>query len=183
MKRKLFITTLITALVFALCACGSSTSSLSEEEQQSVGEALESQIDEMDSQLDEINEALAETSAEAETTVEIPEGNYVLEGTIYYLDYAGVMGLQNITDPNGINTDGYYTILVLDNPETLSFMSGDGQGTREDTVNMVSLRNIDGASYDGQHVKVAVDPENTWWPSDVSLPLGQPGTDTALIVG
>ena len=106
MKRKLFITTLLTALVFALCACGSSTSSLSEEEQQSVGEALESQIDEMDSQLDEINEALAETSAEAETTVEIPEGNYVLEGTIYYLDYAGVMELQNITDPNGINTDG-----------------------------------------------------------------------------
>ena len=37
-------------------------------------------------------------------------------------------------------------------------------------------------SYDGQHVTFSIDPNNTWWPSDTSLPLGQPRTDDVHIL-
>ena len=36
--------------------------------------------------------------------------------------------------------------------------------------------------YDGQHIVFSIDPDETWWPSDTSLPLGEPSTDNVHVL-
>ena len=37
-------------------------------------------------------------------------------------------------------------------------------------------------AYAGQHVTFSIDPEHMFWPSDTSLPLGQPRTEDVHIL-
>ena len=54
-------------------------------------------------------------------------------------------------------------------------------GLRSDEVRMISTGR-EFSKYYGQHLTFSIDPNNTYWPSDTSLPLGQPGTDDIHIL-
>ena len=105
-------------------------------------------------------------------------GNYVLQGTMYYVSYYDLLSLQGISDPNpgsSYGKDSYYAVLVLDSPQTLSFMAGDGDGTRSGQVSLINITDLaDAAGYNGTRMMVALNPGNYYWPSDVSVPVGEP---------
>ena len=48
------------------------------------------------------------------------------------------------------------------------------------------FRSITGApgldGLDGQHLTFSIDAASAWWPSDTSLPLGQPGTQDVHVL-
>ncbi|WP_172120981.1 hypothetical protein [Actinomyces faecalis] len=119
-----------------------------------------------------------------------PDGSPVYTGTVRMTDYDGVLALQGQQDPNpgaGQYSPGPYALLVLDQPQEVVATNGDGQGTSSRTASMVLLGYADQASawsqYDGQHISVSHPASQTFWPSDTSLPLGEPrltGTATVL---
>ena len=55
----------------------------------------------------------------------------------------------------------------------MTLMAGDGYSSYEGEVRMISIR-ADAIVF-GHHI-FSIDPQTTWWPSDTSLPLGQPHT-------
>lgn len=130
--------------------------------------------------IESINNAEAEAeNAEDEHIQELESaGNYVLQGTMYYVSYYDLLSLQGISDPNpgsSYGKDSYYTVLVLDSPQTLSFMAGDGDGTRSGQVSLINITDLaDATGYNGTRMMVALNPGNYYWPSDVSVPVGEP---------
>ena len=110
-----------------------------------------------------------------------PNGDPVYTGTVHMTDYDGVLALQGQQDPNpgsGQYTPGPYALLVLDQPQEVTATNGDGQGTSSRTASMVLLGYAEQASawsqYDGQRISVSHPAAQTFWPSDTSLPLGEP---------
>lgn len=72
---------------------------------------------------------------------------------------------------------------MLDPAQSVTARSGDGQGSYSGETMMIDVTYAQGLEqYDGQHVTFSIDPNNTWWPSDTSLPLGQPRTDDVHIL-
>ena len=67
-------------------------------------------------------------------------------------------------------------LIVLDTPQEMTLQSGDPMGSpRSGLVKLISVKNVEGLEqYDGQHLTFSIDPTKTYWPSDTSLPLGQP---------
>lgn len=119
-----------------------------------------------------------------EKTLPTDGARIVFTGTLDTYSYEEVVALQGCADPNAAWTDPNqtYRLLVLDTPQTMELMGIDGPRSGE--VTMVSVRFAQGLeSYDGQHVIVSIDPEKTYWPSDTSLPLGQPSTKDVHILG
>lgn len=111
----------------------------------------------------------------------------VLTGTVGTYDYDGIITLQGQPDPNApyydesdleYNRSMTFRVIVLDMPQTLSLQSGDYSGDYSShEALMICINYADGMNqYEGQHITFSIDPANTWWPSDTSLPLGQPGT-------
>lgn len=75
-----------------------------------------------------------------------------------------------------------YRVIVLDTPQILSIRPGDGPDGPDDYFSnealMINLYWADGMDqYEGQHITFSIDPDSTYWPSDMGvLPLGQPWT-------
>lgn len=62
-------------------------------------------------------------------------------------------------------------------------MSGDGIRTRSAEVHMISVDYAEGLDqYDGQHLMFSIDPANTYWPSEASMPVGTPSTNDVHIL-
>ena len=109
-------------------------------------------------------------------------GRIVLTGTIGTYDYDTVVSLQGVPDYNGGAERGsMYRLIVLDEPQTLTLTGIDGLQSGE-----ARLISIQGAgipdNYDGKTVVFSIDPSVTYWPSDTSLPVGQPGTSDVHIL-
>lgn len=104
----------------------------------------------------------------------------VFTGTIDTYSYEEVIALQGCPDPNAPWSDPSQTfhLIVLDTPQEMELQSGDPVGApRSDTVRVISVAYAEGLEqYDGQHLTFSIDPEATYWPSDTSMPVGQPGT-------
>lgn len=121
----------------------------------------------------------ANTQADAEPTALPTDGDrIVLTGTVGTYSYNGVLALQGISDPNPGSSSTKNTpirLIVLDTPQTLSLQ---GEETlRSNYVTVIDVSYSDSMrQYDGQHITFSIDPHNTYWPQDTSLPLGQPGT-------
>lgn len=110
-----------------------------------------------------------------------PDGDrIVFTGTIDTYSYEQVVELQGCPDPNAPWTDSNQTfrLIVLDTPQEMKLQSGDPTGSpRSGTVRLISVAYAEGLEqYDGQHLTFSIDPNNTYWPSDTSMPVGQPGT-------
>ena len=112
----------------------------------------------------------------------------VLTGTVGAYDYDGIVALQGVPDPN--NARAFYQnmtfyVIVLDTPQTLTaltidndYFSNEAKMINLDTPSIGSM-----AQYIGQHVVFSIDPALTYWPSDTSLPVGQPYTNDVHILG
>ena len=65
---------------------------------------------------------------------------------------------------------------MLDAPQTVTAYNADGELVSR-TANIIDVSYADGITqYSGQHVTFSIEPTMTGWPSDTSLPLGEPGT-------
>lgn len=124
----------------------------------------------------------SDSSADNGTEGELPtDGDrIVFTGTIDTYSYEEVIALQGCPDPNAPWSDPSQTfhLIVLDTPKEMELQSGDPVGApRSDTVRVISVAYAEGLEqYDGQHLTFSIDPEATYWPSDTSMPVGQPGT-------
>lgn len=117
------------------------------------------------------------------------QGKQVFEGTIRILNHAELTGLQGISDsnPDYSGTFKYekYAILVFDGTQTVTGMSGDGSGMQTGSAKLLcvgayypGVSSIDTTPkwvpYNGKRVVVAGTAEDVGWPSDTSLPVGEP---------
>lgn len=124
----------------------------------------------------------SDSSADYGTEGELPtDGDrIVFTGTIDTYSYEEVIALQGCPDPNAPWSDPsqIFHLIVLDTPQEMELQSGDPVGApRSDTVRVISVAYAEGLEqYDGQHLTFSIDPEATYWPSDTSMPVGQPGT-------
>lgn len=112
-------------------------------------------------------------------------GKTVLSGTIrIFSNDDELVSFQGIRNPNPGTNNGPYAILALDSETTITTEHiGDGgnQSTNDATMIRLAYGSEAGAwaSYDGQHVDCVL--ESMYWPSDTSLPLGEPHADSAQI--
>lgn len=110
-----------------------------------------------------------------------PDSDPVYTGTVRMTDADGVLSLQGLPDPSpgsGSYSPGPYALLVLDQPQQVVATNSDGQGASSHTASMLLLGHAEQASawsqYDGQRLSVSHPTSQTFWPSDTSLPLGEP---------
>lgn len=119
-----------------------------------------------------------------EPAVPVTDGDrIVFTGTLGAYSYSEVLALQGLDDPNpGSDQGETYWLIVLDAPQNMTLRSYGGNGYE----GQVSIVNVTGAGgleqYDGQRLTVSIDANSTWWPSDTSLPVGQPSTDDIHIL-
>ena len=116
----------------------------------------------------------------------LTDGNrIVFTGTINEYSYDEVVALQGVPDPNKneyTDTSARYVLIVLDKPQVMKLTNGDNLGgLRSDEVRMISTSR-EFSKYYGQHITFSINPEYTYWPSDTSLPLGQPVTSDIHIL-
>lgn len=109
-------------------------------------------------------------------------GRIVLTGTIGTYDYDTVVSLQGVPDYNGGAERGsMYRLIVLDEPQTLTLTGIDGPQSGEARLISIQEASIPD-NFDGQTVVFSIDPSVTYWPSDTSLPVGQPRTGDVHIL-
>lgn len=128
--------------------------------------------------------APAPVEPSAEPAVPVTDGDrIVFTGTLGSYSYSEVLALQELDDPNpGSDRGETYWIIVLDTPQNMALRSYGGDGY-EGEVSLVNVTGADGLEqYDGQRLTVSIDADSTWWPSDTSLPLGQPSTSDVHIL-
>lgn len=107
----------------------------------------------------------------------------VFTGTIDTYTHDEVVALQGQPDPNApwSDTTATYRLIVLDAPQTMELTSVDGMRNGEvRMINVTGAPGLDGL--DGQHLTFSIDAASAWWPSDTSLPLGQPGTQDVHVL-
>lgn len=127
----------------------------------------------------------AAPAAPAPTAFPTDGNRTVLTGTVGAYSYNEVLALQGVSDPNpGSSSEKSKTfyLIVLDSPQTI--MANDDIGElRSGTAKLIDVSYANGiAQYSGQHITFSIDPHMTGWPSDTSLPLGEPGTSDIHIL-
>lgn len=108
----------------------------------------------------------------------------VFTGTVGTYSYEEVVALQGCPDPNAPWTDSSasFRLIVLDSPQTMELEGIDGP--RSDEVVVISVPGAENlADYEGAHLTFSIDPKNTYWPSDTSMPVGQPATNDVHVLG
>lgn len=126
-----------------------------------------------------------EIQASTQATLPTDGDRIVLTGTINDYDYNGVIEVQGEPDPNGPYTDRSerYVVFVLDKPQEMILEQGDGSGEKvSGVVRMIYIGPYSNlGQYYGKHVTVSVDPDEMTWPSDTSMPLGQPSGSVRVL--
>jgi RNA polymerase sigma factor (sigma-70 family) len=121
----------------------------------------------------------------SETALPTDGNRYVFTGTVNTYSHNEVLALQGISDPNpGSDMGETYTLIVLDTPQSMELMSGGGDGLRSGTVSIIDVTDVSGIEqYIGQNLIFSIEPTATYWPSDTSLPLGEPSTADVHVLG
>ena len=123
-------------------------------------------------------------------TLPIDGERIVLTGTVGTYNYDEIIALQGQPDPNASDYDEStleyyqsmtYRVIVLDMPQTLRIRPGGWEGDPDEYSShealMINIGYAEGMDqYEGRHITFSIDPDSTHWPSDTSLPLGQPFT-------
>lgn len=130
--------------------------------------------------------AAAELPAAAEPAdpgaeVPLPEDGdrLVLTGTLNEYSYDEVAAMAGNYPANDYERQltPTFWLIVLDEPQTIEIMSGAGPDPYSSKASMICASDPTGLEpYAGQHVIFSIDPNKTFWPSDASLPLGEPRT-------
>lgn len=128
--------------------------------------------------------AAAEAAEKKQAAIDAAKesGLNLYEGTVRVFDSSEALAeFQGQPNPN-LGYDRTYTVLVLSSSQSLmARSSGDAGAMRTHTASMIA---IDPAfsKYEGQTIMIGIDPEQTWWPSDTRLPLGEPSADYAKYI-
>lgn len=125
-----------------------------------------------------------EIQASTQATIPTDGDRIVLTGTINDYDYNGVIEVQGEPDPNpSTNRTERYVLFVLDKPQVMILEQGDGSGEKvSGIVRMIYIGPYSNlGQYYGKHVTVSVDPDEMTWPSDTSMPLGQPSGSVRVL--
>lgn len=104
-------------------------------------------------------------------------GRLVLDGKIRILTYMQVLEVQGVDDPNPehSNPNEEYIIFILAKPQKITARSSGGTYMTTRQVKVMCLPDSDYVrKYDGKNVTISVDLDETMFPSDVGLPLGEP---------
>lgn len=104
-------------------------------------------------------------------------GRLVLDGKIRILTYMQVLEVQGVDDPNPehSNPNEEYIIFILAKPQKITARSSGGTYMTTRQVKVMCLPDSDYVrKYDGKNVTISVDLDETMFPSDVALPLGEP---------
>ena len=127
---------------------------------------------------DEAEEPEDYAAAYSWTAEEEAAGRLVFTGEIATYNYEAVVEMQGYPDYNEAYTDKTqtYRIIVLDEPQEVTLQAVDGPYTG--TLRYLTVRDEAGVpeELDGHNIVFSIDPETAWWPSDTSIPLGQPKT-------
>ena len=132
----------------------------------------------------EISSSQSAASQPGAAAPALPEdGNrIVFTGTVDSYSYQEVVNLQGCPDPNAPWTDTTqnFRLIVLDTPQVMELETGDpspASRARSGEVRLIDVSLAEGLEpFDGQHLTFSIDPEQTYWPSDASMPVGQPST-------
>ena len=121
------------------------------------------------------------------------EGYQVFEGTLMILTADELASMQGVDPKVAEGIEGTYAVLVFDAPIQVSGMGADGSGMRRQSATMLGVAeqtkyatkgSIDSwKAYKGQDIAIAAMAEDIWFPSDVSLPVGEPRTADAIVLG
>ncbi|WP_314117749.1 SH3 domain-containing protein [Peptostreptococcus stomatis] len=106
-------------------------------------------------------------------------GRMVLDGKIRVLTYMQVLEVQGVDDPNPehSNSNEEYIIFILSNPQKITAKSSGEAYKTTRLVKVMGLADYDYVrKYNGKNVTISVDLNETMFPSDVGLPLGEPMT-------
>ena len=123
------------------------------------------------------------------------KGYQIFEGTLRVLSTEDLANLQGV-DPAMFTGDGMHAVLVFDAPFQVSGMGADGSGARRQGASMLGVAeysdygsfvidkgDVDAwVNFDGKHLVLGAVAEQIWFPSDVSLPVGEPSTQDAIVV-
>lgn len=109
----------------------------------------------------------------------------VLTGSVGTYGYDEIVELQGEPDANAFDErwmeyaqSRTYRVILLDTPQFLRLHSGADDDYFSSEARMISIEEADGMEqYEGQHITFSIDPAHSYWPSDTSLPLGQPITE------
>jgi hypothetical protein len=99
-------------------------------------------------------------------------------------------------DPAAASGGGTYAVLVFDQDTDVTGESADGSGQRTESCNMIGIAEYTDYTYfvieygdldackalDGQKATIAAKAEHIVFPSDVSLPIGQPKAQENVIL-
>ena len=86
-------------------------------------------------------------------------------------------------DPNPGSTESAQ-LIILDAPQTMNLRTVASDSYRTGEVWAITIYSpSDISQYYGQHLIFSIDPDNTFWASDTSLPLGQPNTNDIRVLG
>ncbi|MBV7296043.1 hypothetical protein KRX51_08985 [Corynebacterium sp. TAE3-ERU12] len=126
------------------------------------------------------------TSTEATDAADEPveQGELVFTGTIRQITNAEIM--DGGPTPNGEPADELHWIIELDSPQTVTGRTA-GTETRTRTITQAYLGAPGSSGYDwdayrGQHVRIVVDENNLWFPTDTGMPLGMLRIGTIISV-
>lgn len=120
------------------------------------------------------------TPSETPAEVSLPEDGdrLVLQGTIQTYTYDELLDMLGYPDPNAEYADKTQTfrLFLLDEPQTMRLVAyGNIEPFAEQTATMIDISRAEGLEqYDGQHLFISIDPNEAYWPSDTSLPIGIP---------
>ena len=113
-------------------------------------------------------------------------GKQVVEGTARYYPTEDALcsdlGLEN---PYKSQWDsGPFNLVVFDHPTQVKAAYSAGPGSEVNTANMIVVEpgaGFDFRANDKKRVIIAFRTDDIWWPSDASVPMGQPGGEVEII--
>lgn len=138
-----------------------------------------------DSQADGTTDSQASGSGDLTTAIAEAQaaGNIVATGTVSRMTQDQLLAVQGVSNPNpGVVTPDM-NIMVLSAPQEMGIPSADGD-FYTDEVHLLRLPDtFDVTTYAGQTITISFAPSDAIWPSDTSLPLGEPRVDNCTVLG
>lgn len=198
-SRILPLVLAVVACVFALAvAAGCSSSAASSASSASGSDSAASASASTEASSVAASSTAASSSSAALSAEEaVAQGYQVFEGTVHVVDAEELIKLQDIDiDPAAAGGGGTYAVLVFDEPVDVVGQGADGSGERTESANMLGIaEHTDYSSFvveygdldackalDGQHVTLIAKAKDIVFPSDVSLPIGQPKANESIVL-
>lgn len=126
---------------------------------------------------------------EARKSKAVEAGYQVVTGELMSVNSNELLKIQGTSDPNpGVVYPSSFTILKYDAPVEVEAGNGGMSGPDDSRYfkQQSQLLNIENVwipeSSFGKNVTLAFKKEDTWWPSDTSLPLGEPTTSNVVLL-